>query len=182
LLPDLTDATGVVRHLAMGAGKDGNVYVVNRDSMGKFNPAKNNIWQEIDQGGQQIRTTPAWFNGRIYLSARDVGIKAFAVTGAMLSASPTSQTTNVFGYPGATPVVSSNGATNGIVWAATLSNPSVLYAYDATNLATQLYSSAQAANSRDSFGTANKMSAPTVIAGKVFVPTKAGVAVFGLLN
>ncbi len=78
--------------------------------------------------------------------------------------------------------MSSNGTANEIVWATTVGSPSVLYAYDATNLATQLYSSSQAANSRDSFGTANKLSTPTVIAGKVFIPTKTGVAVFGLPN
>jgi regulation of enolase protein 1 (concanavalin A-like superfamily) len=182
LLPDLTDATGAVRHLAFSAGKDGNIYVVSRDSLGKFNPSTNNIWQEVDQGGQQVRSTPAYFNGRIYLSARDVGLKAYTITSAKLSASPTSQTSNTFGYPGTIPIVSSNGSTNGIVWAASPATASVLYAYDATNLGTQLYNSSQAANGRDSFGTANKYTSPTVVAGKVFVGTHTGVAVFGLLK
>jgi len=180
LLPDLTDATGTVKHLGFSAGKDGFIYIVSRDSLGKFDPAKNNIWQQIDQGGQAVRSTPAYFNGRIYLSAVNVGLKAFTITNAKLSASPTSQTANVFGYPGTVPVVSSNGTANGIVWATTVANPSVLYAYDATNLATQLYNSSQAANGRDSFGQANLFNSPTVVAGKVFVPTRTGVAVFGL--
>jgi len=182
LLPDLNDATGATKHLAFGAGKDGNIYVVNRDSLGKFDPSKNNIWQQIDQGGQQVRSTPAYFNGRVYLSARDVGLKAFTITSAKLSASPTSQTSAIFGYPGTVPVVSSNGTSNGIVWASTVSNPSVLYAYDAGNLGTLLYSSSQAANGRDTFGVTNRYNSPTVVAGKVFVATKTGVAVFGLLN
>jgi regulation of enolase protein 1 (concanavalin A-like superfamily) len=182
LLPDLTDATGAIEHLALGAGKDGNIYVVSRDSLGKFNPSKNNIWQQIDQGGAEIRSTPAYFNGQVYLSARDVGLNAFSITSAKLSASPTSHTSAAFGYPGTIPVVSSNGTTNGIVWASTVSNPSVLYAYDATNLATQLYNSSQAPNSRDNFGVANKYNSPTVVAAKVFVGTKTGVAVFGLLH
>jgi regulation of enolase protein 1 (concanavalin A-like superfamily) len=180
LLPDLTDITGTVKHLGFSAGKDGFIYIVSRDSLGKFDPAKNNIWQQIDQGGQMVRSTPAYFNGQIYLSALNVGLKAFTITNAKLSASPTSQTSNAFGYPGTVPVVSSNGTANGIVWAATVANPSVLYAYDATNLATQLYNSTQAANGRDSFGQANLFNSPTVVAGKVFVPTHTGIAVFGL--
>ena len=182
LLPDLTDVTGATKHLAMGAGKDGNIYVVSRDSLGKFNASKNDIWQEVDQGGHQIRSTPAYFNGRIYVSARDIGLAAFSITSAKLSASPTSQTSVTFGFPGTIPVVSANGTANGIVWAASATNPGVLYAWDATNLATQLYSSSQAASGRDNFGAANKYNSPTVVAGKVLVGTKTGVAVFGLLN
>jgi hypothetical protein len=180
LLPDLTDATGVVKHLGFAAGKDGFIYIVSRDSLGKFDPAKNNIWQQIDQGGQLVRSTPAYFNGRIYVSAANVGLKAFTVTDAKLSASPTSQSSNTFSSPGTIPIVSANGTANGIVWASTVSNPSVLYAYDATNLATQLYNSTQAANGRDSYGQATLFNSPTVVAGKVFVPTRTGVAVFGL--
>jgi len=181
LLPDLTDASGVSRQLAFGAGKDGIIYVVRRDSMGKFNSSTNNIWQQIDQGAA-VRSTPAWFNGRIYLSALSVGIQAYTLSSAKLSASPTSTTTNVFGYPGAVPVVSSNGTTNGIVWAFTTANPSTLYAYDATNLATQLYNSTQAAGGRDNFGIGNKFNAAVVVGGRVFVPTTTGVAEFGLLQ
>ena len=67
LLPDLTDSTNTVRHLMVGAGKDGNIYVVNRDSMGKFNATSNNIWQQLSgvlPGG--IWSTPAYFNGTVY--------------------------------------------------------------------------------------------------------------------
>lgn len=182
LLPDLTDATGVTRQLGFGAGKDGNIYVVRRDAMGKFNASTNNIWQQVDQGGQQVRSTPAYFNGRIYLAPRDVGIEAFTLTAAKLSASPTSQTTNTYGYPGPVPVVSSNGTANGIVWAFTTANPSVLYAYDATNLGATLYSSNQATGGRDNFGVGNKFNTAIVVGGKVFVPTTTGVAEFGLLQ
>jgi regulation of enolase protein 1 (concanavalin A-like superfamily) len=180
LLPDLTDATGVVKHLAFGAGKDGIIYIVSRDSLGKFNPTKNNIWQQIDLGAIPVRSTPAYFNGRIYVSALSVGLSAYTITSARLSASPTSKSANTFGYPGTVPVVSANGTTNGIVWASTVSNPSTLYAYDATNLGTLLYSSAQAANGRDSFGQTMLFNSPIVTGGKVFVPTHTGVAVFGL--
>ena len=93
LLPDVTDGTGAVRHLAVGAGKDGNIYVVNRDSMGKFDPARNNMWQEIDiSTSLPIRSTPAYFNGRIYYSGRGAPLKAFNITSGKLSSSPSSQT------------------------------------------------------------------------------------------
>jgi glucose dehydrogenase len=47
LLPDMTDANGTVRQLAVGAGKDGNMYVVDRNNMGKFTSVGNNIWQQL---------------------------------------------------------------------------------------------------------------------------------------
>src|SRR6202021_2256794 len=106
ILPDLIDSTNTVRHLVVGAGKDGNIYVVNRDSMGKFNAGSNNIWNQLSgvlRGG--IGRTP----------------------------------------PGG----AANGPDNGIVWTHQNSSPqAVLHAYDASNLAHELYNSSQAANNR----------------------------------
>lgn len=182
LLPDVTDSGGVVRHLMVGSGKKGNLYVVNRDNMGKFNSANNADWQELDgalAGG--VFSTPAYFNGTVYYG--DVGgtLKAFAVTGAKLSSQPTSETTTEFAYPGASPAVSANGTADGIVWAVANGNPAVLHAYDATDLSNELYNSTQAGNGRDDFGAGNKFITPTVADGMVFVGTTNGVAVFGLL-
>ena len=183
LLPDLTDSAGTVRHLMVGAGKDGNLYVVNRDSMGKFSPSANNIWQELDGVVPSgIHSTPAYFNGSVYYGDSGATLKAFTVANAKLSATPVSQTPSQFGYPGAFPAVSANGTSNAIVWAHENSTPAVLHAYDAGNLAHELYNSNQAAGSRDHFGTGNKFIAPTVADGRVFVGTTASVAVFGLLN
>jgi hypothetical protein len=181
LLPDLLDASGTVRQLAVGAGKDGTMYVVDRNAMGKFNATRNNIWQEKDAALSQVRSTPAYFNGTVYYSGRDTPLKAFTIASAKLSASPSSQTTTSFGYPGTVPAVSANGTANGIVWAPEIATLSVLHAYDATNLGTELYNSKQTANGRDTFGTVNKYTAPTIADGKVFVGTQTGVAVFGLL-
>ena len=183
LLPDLTDSAGAVKHLVLGAGKDGNVYVVDRDSMGRFNSSKNNIWQELDGAVVRgMRSTPAYFNSHVYLSDRDSPLKAFTFSGALLGSSPTSQTAATFVYPGTVPIVSSNGTANGIVWAAEAANPGVLHAYNANNLAAELYNSKQAANSRDSYGAGNKYPPPTVADGKVFVVGKTEVGVFGLLH
>jgi len=183
LLPDLTDSTHTVRHLIVGAGKDGNIYVVNRDNMGKFSSSANNIWQELDgvvSGG--VRSSPAYFNGRLYYGDAGGTLKAFTITSAKLSANPTSQSAAAFTYPGTSPAVSANGTSNGIVWAHENTNPAVLHAYDATNLAHELYNSDQAAGSRDQFGAGNKFITPMSAGGKVFVGTTSGVAVFGLLG
>jgi outer membrane protein assembly factor BamB len=182
LLPDLTDAAGSQRHLVIGAGKDGNIYLVNRDSMGGFNATANAIWQELDgvlPGG--VRATPAWFNGTVYYGDAGSTLKAFAVKNAKLSATPTSQSPSHYGFPGTSPSVSADGDANAIVWAHESSKPAVLHAYDAANLAIELYNTNQAAGNRDHFGAGNKFITPTVADGKVFVGTTNSVAVFGLL-
>jgi len=185
LLPDVTDSGGMTRHLMVGAGKDGNLYVVNRDSMGKFNPNNNNqIWQELPGVlGGGIWSTPAYFNGSVYYGPQGGPLLAFALSNAMLGAAPSSQTASSFAYPGTAPAVSANGTGNGIVWAHENagSGQAVLHAYAAGNLANELYNSTQAANSRDAFGSANKFITPTIADGKVLVGTENGVGVFGLL-
>jgi len=182
LLPDLADANGTLRHLAVGAGKDGNIYVVNRDNMGKFTSVGNNIWQELDgvmNGG--VFSSPAYFNNNIYYSPQGGSLQGFALTNAMLSSAPTSQTTTQFTYPGTFPVVSANGTANAIVWAYENTAPAVLHAYAAANLAMELYNSNQASGGRDQFGAGNKYIVPVVADAKVFVATTNSVAVFGLL-
>src|SRR5271166_5958834 len=125
VLPDLMDNNGQVHHLAVGAGKDTNIYVVNRDNMGKWNSSNNNqIYQELQgalPGG--VWSKPAYFNNTVYYG--DVGdtLKAFSISNAKLSTTPTSQSANGFGFPGTTPSVSANQNTNAIVWAVENSNP-----------------------------------------------------------
>ncbi len=183
LLPDLKDSTGSVKHLIVGAGKDGNIYVVDRDNMGKFNASKNSIWQQLTgvlPGG--IWSTPAYFNGTVYYGDVNATLKAFSIANARLTAAPQSQSSAHFRYPGTSASVSANGTANGIVWAHENVDPAVLHAFDATNLATELYNSSQAAGNRDRFGTGNKMITPTIADGKVFIGTTSAVAVFGLLH
>src|ERR1700733_8105799 len=184
LLPDLTASTNTVRHLVIGAGKDGNIYIVNRDSMGKFNPSGNTqIWQQVSGALlSSVFSTPAYFNGTVYYGDAGETLKAFAISGAKLIATPQSQSPSQFAYPGTAPSVSANGTSNAIVWAHENANPAVLHAYDAANLAHEIYNSNQAAANRDHFGAGNKFITPTVADGKVFVGTTAGVAVFGLLH
>jgi hypothetical protein len=182
VLPDLSDGAGQTVHLAVGAGKDTNIYVVNRDAMGKFNPNSNNIYAELAlalPGG--VYSMPAYFNRTVYYGAVGNPIKAFTIANAKLSTAPAFQTSNTFAYPGATPSISANGTSNAIVWAVENTNPAVLHAYSATNL-NELYNSNQAPGGRDQFGAGNKFITPTIVNGKVFVGTPNGVAVFGPLT
>ena len=184
VLPDLTDNNGGVHHLAVGAGKDTNIYVVNRDNMGKFNPNNNSaIYQEVVgalPGG--CWSKPSYFNNTVYYGCVTDHLKAYGIVNARLTTSPTSQSANTFPYPGTFPLITSNQGANGIVWAVANSSPAVLYAYDATNLAHELYDTNQAAGGRDQFGAGNKFITPIVANGLVFVGTQTGVAVFGLLH
>jgi len=182
LLPPVTDASGQPRELAVGAGKDANLYVVDRNNLGKYNPHSDEIFQEATGAlSQGVYSSPAWFNGELYYGAVGAALKAFAFTNGAFSANLASQSGNSFPYPGATPSISADGTANGIVWAAENDANATLHAYDANNLATELYNSNQAANGRDSFGIGNKFIVPTVANGKVYVGTTAGVGVFGLL-
>jgi hypothetical protein len=182
VLPDMTDASNTVRHLAVGAGKDGNLYLVSRDNMGGYNLGANKIYQEIAGGlPGGIWSAPAYYNNLLYYGPVGQPILAFQFSKARLSTSPVARTANSFGFPGATPSVSAYGNANGIIWAAENTAPAVLHAYDATTLE-ELYNSNQASGGRDHFGTGNKFITPTIVNGKVYVGTTSGVGVFGLLE
>jgi len=180
LLPDVVDDSGNIHHLAIGSGKDANIYVVDRDNMGKFNGNIDNIYQQINgQLAGGVYSKPSYFNGTVYYGAVNDSIKAFPIVNGMLATTPSSRSAHTFGYPGATPSISASGTTNGIVWVVENSSPAVLHAYDATNLATELYNSNQAPNGKDTFSN-NKFITPMVANGKVYVSTSKSVAVFGL--
>jgi len=183
VLPDMIDVNGVTRQLAVGAGKDGNIYLVDRTNLGKFNSSNNNnAYQPLAgalDGGEWA--TPAYFNNTLYYGGVNVPIQAFAFSLARLVAMPTSKTSESFGYPGASPSISANGTSNAILWAvqSTGNNGTVgvLHGYDATNLGTELYNSSKVA--ADSF-TDNKFMTPTIANGKVYVGAPNSVVVFGL--
>ena len=181
LLVGEKDSTGKVRELAVGAGKDSNLYVVDRTNMGKFSSTSNNNYQELAgalPGG--IWSMPAAFNGNIYYGPVGSPILDFEFKNAKLLTSPVAKTSNSFGYPGATPSISASDGKNAIVWAAENTNPAVLHAYNAKTLV-ELYNTNQAANGRDRFGNGNKFITPMIANGKVYVGTTNGVGVFGLL-
>lgn len=190
VLPDLQDNSGKTHRLAVGAGKDDIIYVVNRDSMGKFNPANDNaIYQEVARTGDEnsqglggtggVFAAPAYFNHTLYYGAVDDSLRAFKIVNARVVSPAASKTAVSFGYPGTTPSISANGVKDAIVWAVENNSPAVLRAYQANDLARELYDS-NLQRKRDEI-TGNKFITPMIAGGKVFVGTPTGVAVFGLL-
>jgi len=185
LLPDDAGGGTTNQQLLVGAGKQGTIYLINREAMQQFNPTNDNlIVQSLPGAIGSCFDTPTYFNGQIfYLGAGDV-LKAFTITNAHIAATPAAQGPTVFGFPGATPSVSANGTNNAIVWALQTdayasSGPAVLHAYNATNVALELYDSS-AAGARDVPGGAVKFAVPTVANGKVYVGVQYALAVYGL--
>src|SRR5580658_4000960 len=180
LLPDLVDANGNTRHLAVGSGKDAIIYVVDRDNMGKFNSSADNIYQQINGQIGGVWSKPSYFNNTVYYGAVGDHLKAFPISNALLATTPATQSSSSFAYPGTTPSISANGTSNAIVWAVENGSTGVLHAFNATNLTSELYNSNQAANNRDQFSD-NKYVTPMVANGKVYIGTPNSVVVFGLL-
>ncbi|HEV2221485.1 MAG TPA: hypothetical protein VGR84_00615 [Candidatus Acidoferrales bacterium] len=190
VLPDLQDNSGKTHRLAVGAGKDDIIYVVNRDSMGKFNPNNDgSIYQAVPRTGNDdseglggtggVFAAPAYFNHMLYYGAVDDSLRAFKIANARVVSPAASKTAVSFGYPGTTPSISANGTKDAIVWAVENNSPAVLHAYQANDLTRELYDSNQQ-RKRDEI-TGNKFITPMIAGGKVFVGTPTGVAVFGLL-
>ena len=183
VLPDLVDGAGQVRRLAVGAGKDAHIYVVDRGAMGKWNASSNQIYQEITGGlSGGVFSMPAYFDGTLYYGASGDSLKAFSISSARLSSTPASKSARTFAYPGTTPGISASGIANAILWSVENTNPAVLHAYDARDLSRELYNSSQAAAGRDAFGAGNKFITPTIVNGRVYVGTQNGVAAFGRLT
>jgi hypothetical protein len=189
----IPDQTGTFPHLLIGAGKQGVIYSVNRDNMGKFNPGGNQNIQSLaaltsgpSSGG--LFGCPAYWNENVYFVAWNDNVTAFHLSNGTVAL--TSMSTTRLAFPGATPTVSANGTSNGIVWIIQANVPNdtilttvpaaVLRAYDATNVAVELYDSTQA-GTRDTAGGAVKFAVPTVANGKVYVGNSNQLTVYGLL-
>jgi hypothetical protein len=194
LLPDLPQGSQH-QHLLVQMGKEGKIYLVDRDGMGEFcstcTNIDTNIVQEIPGVSQGIWGAPSYWNGNVYWgSGNDSGnpdyLRAFSFNAngsGLLSTSATSRTSQTFSLGTAAPVVSANGNTNGIVWLIDNSNgKQTLYAYDATNLANMFYNSNQALHGRDLLQGGVKFIAPIVANGKVYLGSQGSVSAFGSLN
>jgi len=175
----LPDQSGAHPHVMVGAGKEGRIYLVDRDNLGQFQSGSDNVVQELPGALSGVFSTPAYFNGMLYYKGIDGALVAYSLSGGALSPSPVSQSNATWTWPGSTPSISSNGASNGIVWAVENGvSPAVLHAFDASNLANELYNSNQQPN--DAPGAGVKFTVPTVAAGRVYVGTVTGLAVYGL--
>jgi len=197
------------QHLLVQLGKDGVVYLIDRDNWGFFNANMNQVVQNFQATGGFWGTPAFWQNSLYFAGAGDV-LQQFSFTaGTGFNTTASSQSTQVYGFPDVSPSISSQGGSNGIVWAidaslygyaspnaaggincavgpgvqvpAACSGPAILHAYDATNLATEYWNSTQAAGNRDQAGNAVKFVPPTVANGKVYVSTRTEIDVYGLL-
>jgi hypothetical protein len=186
----LPDQPSTPPQIAGVAGKSQAIYLINRNSMGGYNPNNDSqIVQELDNlfpNGQGDNSgnfsSPVFFNGNIYISPVNDNVQAFALTNGLLSSGPTSRSLASYYFPGGEMAISANGSSNGILWTLQLipSTPGVLHAYDPTNLANELYNSNQA-GTRDTMDSAVKFSIPAVANGKVFAGGNSSLVVYGLL-
>jgi hypothetical protein len=199
----LPDQPGTYPHIMVAAGKEGAIYVVNRDQLTTGNQhyrgAGNcvthdpEILEESASGALGgMFSTPAYWNGTLYFWGSRDTLKSIPLVNGLPAFTQTKANSTSIGFPGATPSISSNGLTSGsaILWAIDSSQygspgpgpgPAVLYAFDATDISNQLWSSTLAPHNRDRAGNAVKFSVPTVVNGKVYIGNSASVAVYGLL-
>jgi hypothetical protein len=194
LLPD--QSAGGHTHLLVEVGKEGRIYVVDRDNMGGFSSTSDNIVEEIpvNNAGQTNQNfqmgavfgMPAYGHNTVYLWGTADNLKSFPLSNGKISATPSNRGSQNAGFPSPTPAISSNGGSNPIVWTVQTddfnSNGSAyLQAYDATNIANTLYNSLMNPT-RDTPGPSVKFVVPTVAHGKVYVGTANAVSAYGLLN
>ncbi len=188
LLPDSV-GSAAHPHLMVGCGKEGSIYLLDRDNLGKFHSGNDSqIVQSLANAMGGVFGSPAYFNGQIFYQGINDVLRAYKITNGLLATTPVSKAVASFAWPGGTPVISANGTNNAIAWVVQsdayvngsplLSGPSVLHAYNATNLALELYNSSQA-TTRDPPGLAVKMVVPTVANGKVYVGAQSSLAVYG---
>ncbi len=185
---------GPVSHLMVTADKRGEIYLLNRDNLGKYTGTANTSIQSFnDGGGLTIHSNLVFFNRALYLvpDGGAASMWTFHPVVGLFSPATSSQSTHTFGCDGCDGggsnfTISANGQQSGIVWALDYSSfgsgPVVLYAFDASNLSTELYDTTQAPNQRDQATIAVKFASPTVANGKVFVGSRNAVTVYGLLS
>ena len=178
--------------LLVGAGKEGAIYLINRNNLGQFDPTMNRVVQSTSErflgvinagDGEWLGSfgTPAYYNNTLYYGSPGRPLQAFNLSNGVINFVPTSVSGTSYSYPGATPSVSASGSANGIVWTLEKGSPAVLHAYNAANLGQELYNS-NMAGTRDRLAPGTTFAVPTVAGGKVFVGTQGGLTIFGELN
>ena len=182
LLPDQPSAHP---HLLVAAGKEGKIYVIDRDHMGRYQPGGDTHAVQTIPGSQSAFGAMAYWNQNLFFIGSKTPLLDYAVERGHLALKASGATR--FFDSGATPAVSANGSKDGIVWAVSSKNwneparrPAILYAYDASRVAYELYNTERNSH-RDRAGVALRFAIPTVVNGKVYVGTKGEVDVYGLL-
>jgi Bacterial Ig-like domain (group 2) len=189
----LPDQGGATPHELVQVGKEGTIYLINRDQMTAGNmhycsgcASDTQITEELQDAVGGMWSMPAYWNGNVYFWGSGDYLRAFPISSGTLAGSPSSTSSTFLGINGATPSISANGNSGGIVWAIDATNfgppnstlgPAVLHAYDATNVATQLYDSSKVA--ADQAGNSVKFTVPTIANGKVYIGTQTELDVYG---
>jgi hypothetical protein len=185
--------------LSVTYSKEGRLFMLNTSTLGKFNPAGDQITQEFMIGEQTCADPPtsdtegptwnrlygnaSYWNGNVYAGASNLGLKQYQFQDGMLNPTPFATSTSMFGTRGANTVVSSNGNKDAIVWAYEKTNGglAILHAYDATSVSHELYNTMMAGD-RDELGQGIAFAVPVVVDGRVIAAYDKFVAVFGLLD
>jgi hypothetical protein len=176
----LPDQPGVFPHLLVGSGKDETIYLINRDAMGSYNAAGDQIVQEVPPAFTKQRDGVAtYWNGTLYFEQFSSPVLAYALNNGLLSTTPVGQTSVVYQRNNPSSI-SANGSTGGILWLVTGSSTnSTLRAFDPTNLVTEFYDSDQA-GTRDTLSLTGHWAVPTIANGRVYVGTQTQVSFYGL--
>ncbi len=172
-----------------GGTKFGTAFLLDSNSLGKFTPnGPDKSLARINgvSGNDQVGQNPiAWDSGTfkyVYLWPGGQPVEQFRFDPAAGSLSPKSIFATASGgvTNGGSLAVSSNGTSSAILWA--YGDDGTVRAYDAANVANaELWDSRQNAG-RDSIGHSGHFQFPTVVNGKLYVPTGgATIAVYGLL-
>jgi hypothetical protein len=184
----LPDQPGTAHpHLLVAAGKEGKIYLIDRENLGKFNSQADQVVQSVPNaigtGDDSDFYSPVFWNGKVYFSGTDDVVKAFSFNNGLLSTTPVMQAATTFTFPGGGLILSANGNTAGILWALewhVATHLGTLHAYDAQDLTHELWNSDQS-GTRDSAGITTRLNVPLEINGKVYVSGKGTLIVYGLL-
>jgi len=175
------------------------IYLIDTNAMGGYLSTEDQSVQDFQvPGSSMLHSGFAFYtdqnsgNSWLYTAPDKSPLMAWEFNPASeyFTPTPSSLSPTAFGSvsipSGSTPSVSANNGTNGIVWALNNDNynnsPAVLHAYDATNLANELYNSSQASAGRDTAGVATKFTTPTIANGKVYVGGLGAVTAYGLFT
>ena len=165
-------------HVLFTSGKEGRMYLLDRDALGGVQTGSDSeaLASLPDPGVHATFGSAAYFNGSIYIAPVNSPVLAFPVSGAALASTATALSAGSNGYPGATPSLSANGSSDGMVWAITADDGGRLLAYDAGDLRVLYDSGARASDHLPGYA---EFSVPTIADGKVFAATDDGVAIYG---
>jgi hypothetical protein len=185
LLPDQPDPHP---HEMVSSGKNGTIYVADRDNMGRYSSTTDRVVQSIPNIFQNATgieggnfSSPVYFNGFVYFSPVADYVQAFRLTNGVLSTTPASHSSGQYGGRGGTMAISANGGANGILWTLETrsSSPGVLHAYDALDLTHELYNSNQA-GARDALDVWQKFTVPVIANGKLYITSVGQLTIYGL--